>query len=600
MTKRKVWALVATAAVCSVLAGCGGGGPASDVKVYRHSENGSPTNLDPLQAATGYSNIVVVNSYDTLYRYKYLARPYELAPNLAAALPEVSDDGLTYTIRLKRGVQFIDDPAFADGIGREVVAEDVIYSIKRHFDPSNISQGRWLWEGRIEGLEDWAANGADYDAPVAGITALDSHTLQFRLTRPYPQFPFTLAQGFSAVVPREAVEHYGPELARRPVGSGPFRLISFDTTRVVFERNPKFRREPLDLDYEGYDPALHGHLGIERLSAIAPPYVDRLEIDWIEEQPARWASFTSGREIQYTAVPSEQLPSVLASKDPVTLRPEHAERYHMQSGPEAGFVLFVFNMDDPTIGFNEDPERDRMNHALRCAIRDAFSWDELNDRFYGGIGIVFPGAIPPAVPEFDPDADRDSVTRNVERARRRLAEAGWTADSLPVLEYSTTSGTIYREMFEQFRGNLTEIGYPPEKIQHRTYANFGDYNRAMRTKQLMMANYAWGLDYPDAENALQLFYGPNESPGSNVSNYKNPEYDALYERSAVMQPGPERTALFQRMNQMLIDDCVGLLSLTRQTVYLYHKNVIGLPDREVLGGFWLRFVDVATDSDDIS
>src|SRR5690606_5723886 len=246
MTKRKVWALVATAAVCSVLAGCGGGGPASDVKVYRHSENGTPTNLDPLQAATGYSNIVVVNSYDTLYRYKYLARPYELAPNLAAALPEVSDDGLTYTIRLKRGVQFIDDPAFADGIGREVVAEDVIYSIKRHFDPSNISQGRWLWEGRIEGLEDWAANGAGYDAPVAGITALDSHTLQFRLTRPYPQFPFTLAQGFSAVVPREAVEHYGPELARRPVGSGPFRLISFDTTRVVFERNPKFRREPLD------------------------------------------------------------------------------------------------------------------------------------------------------------------------------------------------------------------------------------------------------------------------------------------------------------------------------------------------------------------
>jgi oligopeptide transport system substrate-binding protein len=600
MTKAKVCALLGAALTFAVLAGCGGSDPAAGLKVYRHSENGSPTNVDPIQSATGYANIVVVNAYDTLYRYKYLARPYELVPNLAADLPEISEDGLTYTIRLKQGVEFIDDPAFADGKGREVVAEDVIYSLKRHFDPNNVSQGAWLWEGKIVGLDEWRAAGGVYDAPIEGMTALDSHTLEFRLTRPFPQFPFTLAQGFSAVVPREAVERYGAELARRPVGSGPFKLISFDSTRVVFERNPKFRQEPLDLDYEGYDPELHGHLGIDKLAGLAPPYVDRLEIDWIDEPPARWASFTSGREIKYTAVPPEQLPSVLESTDPVTLRPEYAARYHMRSGPESSLVYYLFNMDDPAIGRNDDPERDRMNHALRCAIRDAFSWDERNARFYGGIGIVFPGVIPPVVPEFDPELDRDSVTRNVERARRRLAEAGWTADQLPVFEYASTSGSVYREMFEQFRGNLTEIGYPAAKIQHRTFANFGDYNRAMRTKQLMIMGSAWSLDYPDAENVLQLFYGPNEAPGSNISNYKNPEYDKLYEQSAVMQPGPERTALFHQMNQMVIDDCVAIGSLTRQTVFLYHRDVIGLPDREVLGGFWLRFVDIAPESDDVS
>lgn len=112
--------------------------------------------------------------------------------------------------------------------------------------------------------------------------------------------------------------------------------------------------------------------------------------------------------------------------------------------------------------------------------------------------------------------------------------------------------------------------------------------------------YGWSLDYPDAENTLQLFYGPNEAPGSNASNYKNPEYDALYEQAAVMQPGPERTELLQRMNQMVIDDCIGMMSLTRQTVFLYHDDVIGLPDRDVLGGFWLRFVDIAKDSNEIS
>src|SRR5690606_10186206 len=129
------------------------------------------------------------------------------------------------------------------------------------------------------------------------------------------------AMGQSAVVPREAVEFHGPEFSRRPVGSGPFKLISFDTSRVVFEKNPKFRQEPLDLVYEGFEREEHGHLGLERLAGLPPPYVDRLEIDFVQEPPARWASFTSGREIQYTAVPPEQLPSVLASTEPVTLRP---------------------------------------------------------------------------------------------------------------------------------------------------------------------------------------------------------------------------------------------------------------------------------------
>src|SRR5690606_11965107 len=134
--------------------------------------------------------------------------------------------------------------------------------------------------GKIEGLEEWAAAGADYDQPVGGLRALDERTIEIKLTRPFPQLLMTLAMGFSAVVPREAVEHYGPELGRKAVGSGPFRLIELTTQRAVFEANRKFRAEPLDLEYEGYDPARHGHLGIDRLAGLAPPYVDRLELDF--------------------------------------------------------------------------------------------------------------------------------------------------------------------------------------------------------------------------------------------------------------------------------------------------------------------------------
>ena len=295
------------------------GGPA--VKTFRYSMDQAPTTLDPVQGSNIYANFVIVNAYDTLYSYKYLARPYELKPNLAVDFPTISPDGLVYTFRLKPGVHFIDDPAFPGGRGREVVAEDLIYAIKRQFDPRNQPQGAWLWQGRIAGLEEWKAAGSDYDQPVSGLGAIDSHTLEIRLTRPYPQLVSTLAQGYAALVPREAVEKYGKGLGVRPVGSGPFRLVSYDTARVVMERNPNFRQEPVDLADEGYDPATQAFSGVEAIQGRSPPFVDRLEINFINEPSASWTSFTKGDEIQYTVLPIEQGERVLAGKQPVTLRP---------------------------------------------------------------------------------------------------------------------------------------------------------------------------------------------------------------------------------------------------------------------------------------
>ena len=503
-----------------------------------------------------------------------------------------SDDGLTYTITLKPGVRFIDDEAFPDGKGREVTAHDVVYSLKRHFDPARVSQGRWLWDRKIEGLNQWMDAGADYDAAVPGLLAVDDHTVRVRLVKPFPQFMNTLAQGFAAIVPHEAVTAYGEGLGTRAVGSGPWKLERYTREQVRLVRNPDFRKEPLDLAYEGYDAALHGHLGIAHLDGKPSPFVDELWIDFIQESAARWASFTSGREIQMSGLPVEQTDIVLASKDPVALKPEYAQRYHLDTGPEAGLVFTVFNMADPDIGNVPDPQRNAMNRALRCAMRDAFDWQQRNDRFYSGLGEVFPGVIPPLLAEFDATLSRDSVTHNPERARARLAEAGWTAENLPTLDYGLVASVLGREMAEEFRGYMAAVGIPPEKINIKSYATFGDYNRALRTSELPIMGYGWGLDYPDAENVLQLFYGPNAAPGSNAANYRNPAYDALYEQSSVMLPSAARSEIYRQMNQMLIDDCVGILSLSRRRIALWHRDVLGLPDRQILGGFWLRFVDV--------
>jgi oligopeptide transport system substrate-binding protein len=567
------------------------------LKIYRHSMGAAPTSLDPAQASNLYANVVMQNAYDTLFAYKYLARPVELKPNLAVDFPEISPDGLTYTIRIKRGVRFVNDPSFPDGQGREVVADDFIYSIKRQFDPTNRPQGAWLWQGRIEGLEEWKESGSDYAQVIPGFRALDRYTIQIRLSRPYPQLLDTFAQGYSAIVPRESVEFYGQEFAIKPVGSGPFKVVSYDTAKIIFEKNTNYRQEPIDLDYEGFDSEVHGEFGLSRIGGRAPPFVDRLEISFIKEASARWSSFTKGNEIQYSAIPNEQVDLVLAGKRPVTLRPEYADKYYMGTGIETGFVYSAFNMDFQEFGYHPDPAQDARNKALRCAIIKAVSWDQRNESFYMGLGQVFPGIIVPVSPEFDPDLSKDSITRDVPGAKRLLADNGWTAENLPPLSYSTMASVTSRLFYEQFRAWLKEIGYPPKKVVLKQFATFGDISKAWKESQLPFVSMGWGLDYPDAENTLQLFYGPNASPGSNAANYRNPEYDRLYEKSSVMLPSPERTEIYQKMNRILIDDCVAITGLSRMQVFLWHKNVVAMPDRGIVGGFFLKFVDVLPDGE---
>ncbi len=571
------------------VAGSASGGA---LKTYRHSLDAAPASLDPVQAATLYASHVVLNAYDTLYAYKYLARPYQLKPNLADDWPVISADLLTYTIRLKRGVVYQDDPAFPGGKGREVVAEDVVFSLKRQFDPKTRPQGTWFWQGRIVGLDEWKEAGSDYAREVAGLRALDSHTLRIRLTRPYPQLLDTLAQGFSAIVPREAVDFYGREFGTHPVGSGPFRVVSYDTARIVMDRHTGYRREPVDIWEEGYDPATQRYTGVERIHGRSPPFIDRLVIDFANDYTSRWNSFIKGDEIQFSGLPAEKAEEVLESRRPLRLRKSYAARYQAYSGPEAGFVFEVFNFAFPEFGYHPDPERERRNKALRCAIIKGWDWQARNESWYFGLATVFPGIIVPVVPEYDPGLSRDSVTRDVAGARKLLADNGWTAQNLPVLTYGQSAGVRQRMFFEQFRAWMKEIGYPPEKVVLKSYATFGDLSRAWKQASLPIVAKGWNLDYPDAENTLQLFYGPNGSPGSNDANYRNPVFDRLYEEAAVMLPSPERTALYRRMNEILIEDCVGMTGLSRNRIYLWHKNVVALPDRDIVGGFFLRYVDV--------
>ena len=222
----------------------------------------------------------------------------------------------------------------------------------------------------------------------------------------------------------------------------------------------------------------------------------------------------------------------------------------------------------------------------------AFDWQKTNETFFYNIGQVFPGVIPPMVVEYEKRGDHSYIQRDLEGARTLLRDNNWHEDNLPTLEYGFPNSVSERQAFEQFRNFMTDAGYPVDKIRPMIFATYGDYQRAYSQGKVTLMNSSWTMDYPDTENLMQLYYGPNAAPGSNTSNYNNPQYDRLYEQASAMVESPERSRIYREMNQLLMDDCVSITGISRTLLFLWNKNVIMKPDRSFLGGYFLRFVDM--------
>ena len=249
---KKILGILSTAALL-IISGCGGSPSADDANemVLQHSLGVKITGLDPADMRDVYSLIVSSQIFESLYQYHYLKRPYELEPLLAEERPQISDDKLTYTIKIKREVYFQDDACFEGGEGRELKAEDFIYSIKRVANIKNLSQNWSLFDGRIVGLDEFreytkgckSRADVDYSREVEGLQAPDDYTLVIRLKRPWPQFVGTaLADRVTAPVAKEAVDYYGTDIISHPVGTGPFKLKQWRRgSYIELVRNENFR-----------------------------------------------------------------------------------------------------------------------------------------------------------------------------------------------------------------------------------------------------------------------------------------------------------------------------------------------------------------------
>ncbi len=592
---KTVPSLIAAALLTLVLGGCSNDPypPARDRKIMYEVLREDPHSLDPVQAGDVLSESIISQMYEGLYEYHYLKRPYELKPRLAAAMPEISDDGLTYTIQMKEGVLFHDDPCFVatDGRGREVTAHDVVYQIKRLADQGTRPRGWWLLQGKVVGLDAWheesvekaAANEPmNYDRSIEGVRALDDHTLQIRLTEPFPQLKYALSMSYTAAVPREAVEFYGPDIANHPVGSGAFRLKEWHKRwKLILERNPNYRTEYYPDEGEPGDreagllDAAGGHL----------PFVDEVHFTIIYEAQPAWIYFLQGYR-DTSGISKDHFDQAITSAN--ELSEEFREKgVRLTKMPEMQVNYVAFNMQDPLLGENK---------ALRQAMSLAFDTQWRIDKLLNGRAIPAQGPIPPGMFGYDPDFRNPYKGFDLDEARERLADAGYPDGVGPDDEQLEITYDIGRpgpaaiQSAQAFADDMAEIGIRVN-IETNTWAEF---LRKGAEGRLQVFGIGWVLDYPDPENFLQLFYGPRKSPGPNRASYQNPEYDRLFDKMKAMPNGPERLAIIRRMVDMVVEDAVWIPSYHPVTYTLYHAWVKNFKPTGMTGGF-LKYRDIDVD-----
>jgi len=547
-----------------------------------------PGSLDPARGSTTYDNQACSHVYETLLQYKYLKRPLELEPLLCVSMPRRSEDGRVYTFELKRGVLFQDDPCFPGGKGREMVAEDVIYSWKRLADKSIGVTNWWLLKGTIEGFDEYreeqnAAARFDYDAPCEGLEALNRYTLQITLTSPVHRFLYVLAMFQTSVVAREAVEMYGTKISRHPVGTGPFTLREEDwqsRKSLDFYRNPSYHDDFYPSEWETEDEERGLHLAAGRKL----PIVDHVRINCYTQDQTMWLEFRTGK-LDYAQIPAENYLEAVRKRTGTLKKAYREEGITYHKVPLLDFIFRGFNMDDALVGGTSERSK-----KLRQAISLAVDMGEFNDTFYNSQNVVYDGMIPPTLAGHPKGHSCDAAYRGPDlgRARGLLAEAGYPeGEGLPEISYYTSVASNSAEQTEMLARQLGKIGVRLST----SLLDFPQLIEAINKKKAMMFSFAWGSDYPDGENNLALFYGPNEAPGSNHYNYKNPEFDRLYEKIISMAPSPERTRIYERMRDMVLEDVPYIGSMARTRNYLVAPWLKNFKPTEDFWN-WSKYIDI--------
>ncbi|MEO8753594.1 MAG: ABC transporter substrate-binding protein [Casimicrobiaceae bacterium] len=528
------------ALLCAI---CSASDAADPAKVLRLATSDIDT-LDPHQWQDAYSRDVGSSIFEALYEWNYLARPPSPSPDTAAGQPEVSADGKTWTIRLKPGIYFTEDPAFR-GKRRELVAEDYVYSIKRYLDPNLRGGGEPLLTDLVVGMRpvvDAARMpGAkfDYDARVEGLRALDRHTLQLRFND--VDYPSATDLLFVRAVAREVVEAAKGDIQARPVGTGPYRLKEWQRgTRIVLEAVPGYRTLTFP---ESADPA---HAALERsMKGKRLPQIGRVELSVIDEQPVRLLEFDGGK-LDYIELRGEAVARLLRNGE---LDPALAARGIRRIRYSSSSVRSIYiNMDDPVVG---GMGNDRV--ALRRAVALAIDVDSLIRVVYSGQGTPMNQVLVPGVSGHDPDAKKrpfDPVAAQALLDRfgyaKRDAQGYRLAPNGAPLALTLTifTGNVWREIQTLLHKNMDAIGL---RMEFRVVPVQDLFKENAQGKFALNIH---GRGQTPNGLAFAQFYGP-APPETNETRFRSADYDTAFRNFLRATTPAQRLAEARRMIEIV-------------------------------------------------
>ena len=521
--------IVFCCAVLLVLSACHTGGSSSRKTIFNINLDEGLTSLDP--AFCRNQNTIWMDNqlYNGLLQ---VDDSLKIQPCIAKSW-EISPDGSVYTFHLRNDVYFHNDPLFMSGIGRKAVASDFVYSFGRLIDPKVASSGSWIFSDKVEGKQ--------------SFIALNDTTFRIKLRQPFPPLLTLLTAQYASVVPHEVVDHYGKDFRSHPVGTGPFKFKYWKEGEVMaFLKNEKYWEK----DKNG--------------SSL--PHLDAIRATFISDKQTAFMEFVTGKIDFLNDIDGSYRDDILTKSGRVTQK--YKGKFILNSAPYLNTMYLGMLVDSSLPIVKHSPLKIL---KIRQAINYAIDKQKMIKYLRNSLATAGnAGFIPAGMPGFDAQKVK-GYTYNPEKARELLAEAGFpNGRGLPDILLTTTLG--YRDLIEYVQGQLEQVG-----IKTRVEITLGASLRELVSKNGVNFFYgSWIADYPDGEDYLSLFYSKNKIPwGPNYTGFNNKQFDALFEQAHHEPNDAKRYALYQQMDNLVMQQSPVVILYYDKLVNLYQNNITG-------------------------
>ena len=496
-------------------------------KVFKYNESAGITSLDPA-FAKDQANISAVNQlFNGLVQ---LDNKLNILPCIANSWA-ISADGLTYTFKLRTDVYFHKSIIFKDSL-RKVIASDFVYSFNRIVDEKIASPGAWIFN-----------NVKVRDAKYC-FSAPDDTTLVIELNKKFPPFLGLLTMQYCSVIPHEAIETYGKDFRKNPVGTGAFKFKLWkEGIKLVMLKNENY------FEWDGNN----------RL-----PYLDAIAVTFIIDKQSVFLEFVKGNIDYMSGIDASYKDELLTVTG--RLNPKYINRFKMITQPYLNTEYLGFLMDTTKDVVKNNPVKIK---AVRQAINYGFDKVKMMRYLRNNIGTpALSGFIPKGFPCFDTSKVK-GYDYNPEKARKLLSDAGYpNGNGLGEITIATTAS--YLDLCKYIQNQLNDIGL---KVKI-------DVNQAGTLREIIAQSKStffrgsWIADYPDAENYLSLFYSPNYCPaGPNYTHFKSNEFDLLYAKSQNELKDSVRNIYYNKMDQLIMNEAPVVVLYYDQVLRFVQNNI---------------------------